>query len=368
MPSRSSRPAVFVIAEIGTSHGGDLPRARSLVDAAAEAGADCVKTQIVYADEIVHPRTGLVDLPGGPVPLYERFRSLEVKPEFFTEMAEHARSRGLSFLASVFGERSLDDLASLGADTVKIASPELNHAPLLHSVRDRGLKVILSTGVSMLSDVERGLEAAGRQQATLLHCVTAYPAPEEEYNLRVIPNLASVMGVPVGVSDHSIEPELVPAAATALGAPVIEKHLTLSRGDGGLDDPIALTPKGFAAMVAAVRHAETRPADETLAGLSDGYGDGRLEAVLGDGAKRLAASETPNYGRSNRSILATRDIAAGEPIGTHNAAILRSEKNLEPGLSPFLWEEILGVQAARPILDGSGIRFGDLFDRAAAGS
>lgn len=354
---------VSAIAEIGTSHGGDRSRARELIDAAAEAGADCIKTQIVYADEIVHPKTGAVELPGGAVPLFDRFRELEVAPDFFAEMAEHCLSRGVAFLASCFGPRSLQVLTEIGLDTVKIASPELNHAPLLRHVREAGLAAILSTGVSTLSDIERAVDLTGRAGSAIMHCVTAYPAPEEDYNLRVIGNLAAVTGVPVGVSDHSLHPELVPAAAVAVGARAVEKHFTLSRTGGGLDDRIALEPAEFSEMVAAIRGVEHRPPTEALDELGRRFGGDRLSRILGDGVKRLAPSEQPNYGRSNRSILATRDIAAGEPIDDDNAAALRSEKNLEPGLSPFHWDDIRGARAARDIPDGNGIRWEHLLAR-----
>ncbi|NBF40684.1 MAG: spore coat protein [Spirochaetes bacterium] len=354
---------VSAIAEIGTSHGGDRSRARELIDAASEAGADCIKTQIVYADEIVHPKTGAVELPGGAVPLFERFRELEVAPDFFAEMAEHCMSRGVAFLASCFGPRSLRVLTEIGLDTVKIASPELNHAPLLQLVREAGLAAVLSTGVSTLSDIERAVNVTGRSETAIMHCVTAYPAPEEDYNLRVIGHLSAVMGLPVGVSDHSLHPVLVPAAAVAVGARAVEKHFTLSRVGGGLDDRIALEPAAFSEMVAGIRDVEHRPSAEALDEIGRSFGGDRLSRILGDGVKRLAPSEQANYGRSNRSILAARDIAAGEPIGDDNAAALRSEKNLAPGLSPFHWTDIKGARAARDIRDGTGIRWEHLLAR-----
>ncbi|MFP4430821.1 MAG: N-acetylneuraminate synthase family protein, partial [Spirochaetaceae bacterium] len=232
----------FIIAEVGTAHRGDRSRALDLVDAAADAGADCVKTQIVYADEIVHRKTGLVELPGGAVPLWERFRELEAEPQLFADMAEGCRRRGITFLASCFGPRSLKELIALGAEAVKIASPELNHLPLLEAVRDAGLDVFFSTGVSTLGDIETALGAVAPQPAAILHCVTAYPAPPEEYNLRLVGALASIFGHPVGVSDHSLDPILIPTVAAALGAVCLEKHFTLERSGGGLDDPIALEP------------------------------------------------------------------------------------------------------------------------------
>jgi N-acetylneuraminate synthase len=357
----------FIIAEIGTSHLGDPRRAADLIDAAAEAGADAVKTQIVYAEEIIHAAAGHIELPGGSVPLFDRFRELEVKPEFFHDMAARCDDRGVAFLASCFGPRSLADLVGLGAGVVKIASPELNHAPLLRMVREEGRAAILSAGVATLADIARAVDLVGRGSCGVLHCITAYPAPEEEYNLRVLANLQATLGVPVGVSDHTLDSALVPAVAAAVGGRAVEKHLTLSRADSGLDDPIAQEPPAFADMVRAVRDVEavrhSESAETTLAELRDRFGSERVEAVLGTGVKEPAPSEREHYGRSNRSILATLDIGAGEIINEENAACLRSEQNTEPGLSPFLWDEIRGARAARAIPGGTGIRFEHLLDR-----
>lgn len=350
----------FVIAEIGTAHQGDRPRALELIDAAADSGADCVKTQVVYADEIVHRKTGLVELPGGAVPLWERFRELEVDPQLFADMASRCKERGVLFLASCFGERSLADLRALGSKIVKIASPELNHYPLLETVRKAGLDVVLSTGVATLGDIDAALGRLQSVGIALMHCVTAYPAPPEDYNLLLLQTLPAVFGVAVGVSDHSLDPILVPATAAALGAACIEKHFSLERSGGGLDDPIALEPQEFREMVDAIREAESAGRSEALGTLEKRYGSEQLKKVIGNGVKRLAPSEAANYGSTNRSILAVRDIQAGEPIGPQNAAILRSEKNLTPGLPPREWPVVLGARAAVPIQDGEGIRWEQL--------
>jgi sialic acid synthase SpsE len=246
----------LVIAELGTSHGGDLGRARALIDAAAAAGADCIKFQLVHADEILHPRSGFVPLPSGPVALYEQFQALERGMEFYAAVKEHTETAGCRFLCSPFGIRSARELKALGVEALKIASPELNHYPLLQEVSSYGLPLFLSSGVSLLGDIERALAITGREQVVLLHCITSYPAPEAEYNLAVLDSLRGVLGVPVGLSDHSLDPVLVPALAVLHGACAIEKHFTLSRAGSGLDDPIALDPADFHRMVAAVRRAE----------------------------------------------------------------------------------------------------------------
>jgi sialic acid synthase SpsE len=364
----------LIVAELGTGHGGDPSRARELCDAAGEAGADCIKFQIVYAHEILHPNTGEVALPGGKIRLYDRFRELEVPPEFFADLKEYVESRGLIFLCSPFGPRSAAELRALNPALVKIASPELNYTALLRETARWGIPVLLSSGVSKLGDIEEALallgaggsrgEAAGggvpAARVCLLHCVTAYPAPETDYNLRILGNLAGIFGVNVGLSDHSMDPELVPALGAAMGATVLEKHFCLSREDPGLDDPIALPPGDFSRMVRAVRKAQAAGPEETLAALAAERGKSLVEAVLGDGVKRLAPSALANYRRTNRSLHALRDIPPGAPIGPGDFAALRTEKILRPGLPPSWAEQICGRKARRFIPAGEGIRFEDL--------
>ncbi|MDR1505934.1 MAG: N-acetylneuraminate synthase family protein, partial [Treponema sp.] len=291
-----------IIAEMGTSHGGDLKKALEIVAAAAESGADGVKCQIVYADEILHPETGFVPLPCGSVPLYEAFKRLEREPEFYQAMKQEAENRGLLFLATPFGPKSAAILKEMGPEAVKIASPELNYHSLIAEIASWNVPAYLSTGVSRLGDIEDALEpfrdAGGniprRKKVCLLHCVTAYPAPAEEYNLRVIPLLSGIFGCGVGVSDHSLDPALIPVLAQSLGAAVIDKHFCLSRTDSGLDDPIALPPEKFTAMVKILRR--TFPmGKEAAAEIAAVYGAETVEKVLGDGVKRLAACEKANY-------------------------------------------------------------------------
>ncbi len=349
-----------IIAELGTGHGGDLGRVRELVAAAAEAGADCAKFQWIIADEIVHPRTGSVHLPGGAVALYEQFRALEQPASFYEECAEACRQHGLAFLCTVFGTESLDRLARLAPRRVKIASPELNHLPLLRAAAERDLHLILSTGVSRLANIERALAEVGAARCELLHCITAYPAPEDEYNLRVIPHLSALFGLPVGVSDHSIDPTLVPACATACGARRIEKHFTLDNSAGGLDDPIALVPDEFREMSALVTALSASATDDLIPILDDRFGAERVRAVLGDGVKRLAASERANYGRSNRSLHARHDLPAGTVITENNTTLLRTEHNLRPGIEPQHLQHALGAELTHDVPAGEGVRWEDL--------
>jgi len=351
---------VLVIAELGTGHQASLARARTLVDAAGEAGATCVKFQMVYADEILHPLTGEVPLPGGNIRLYDRFKQLEVPLDFFKEIKNYVEKQGLLFLCTPFGLRSARELYSLHVQAMKIASPELNFTGLLEAVATFSLPTLLSSGVAKLGDIETALDILDPRQTCLLHCVTAYPAPEEDYNLRLLPLLSGIFHVPVGVSDHSGDPVLVPSLAVAQGACVVEKHFCLSRSDPGLDDPIALVPEDFKVMVQAIRRSSEDRREETLAYLSKTYGETKIQAVLGSGQKKLAPSEKENYERTNRSIHALRDLAQGEILREGDFAVYRTEKKLRPGLGPQWEKKIVGRRVRNPIGAGEGIRFEDI--------
>ncbi len=352
-----------IIAEIGSGHSGDLAHARDLIAAAAEAGADCAKFQLIIADEIIHPRTGTVDLPTGAVPLYERFRSLERPIEFYADCAAECEKRGLRFLCTAFGVDGLAQLASLNVARVKVASPELNHLPLLRALAERELHAIVSTGVSRLADIERAVTILGAARTTVLHCITSYPAPEHEYNLRLIPHLAALLGVKVGVSDHSLDARLVPGCALACGAAAVEKHFTLSRHGTGLDDPIALSPTEFRSMTRFLETLAGQPETELVRLLTEQFGRERIQKTLGDGIKRLAESEHRNYGRSNRSLHALVELSAGDRLNRDNCALLRSEHNLRPGIAPEHFESVLGARLSATVPAGEGIRWEDLLHR-----
>jgi N-acetylneuraminate synthase len=413
-----------IIAEIGTSHQGDLPKAVELILAAKEAGADVAKFQWVYADEIIHPKTGIVQLPTGAIPLYDRFKELEQGPEFFARLKESCDRVGIEFLCTPFGMKSAMQLWALGVRRFKIASPELNHLPLIELLAATGLDLIVSSGVSRIGDIEEALEtiraarkghlphlealcpetaaevlrrmptqaeATGRLgtgqlgslshggRVTLLHCITSYPAPESEYNLLLLRSLREVFGVETGLSDHSLDPVLVPAVTAALGGTMVEKHFTLSNDTDGLDDPIALNPAKFKTMVDAVRKVEAcvpRPAVaaagqstavkaehevvERLGAAGLSFDPEKVRNLLGTGVKALAPSERENYGRTNRSIHALRALKAGTLIRAEDLAIIRTEKVLRPGIHPRHAASIIGKRLSADVPDGEGIRWIDL--------
>ena len=268
-------------------------------------------------------------------------------------------------MCSPFGLRSARELLKLHPAHIKIASPELNHFPLLRETASYGIPLILSSGVSRLSDIEKALESTiSAPDRILLHCITSYPAPEEEYNLNVLENLSAIFGIKVGISDHSLDPELVPVLALACGACVIEKHITLSRSDPGLDDPVALTPDLFAHMVEAVRSFEGKNKADIVSIMAKKHGAERIKKILGSGKKELAESERTNYTRTNRSIHYMRNIEAGKKIKPDDIAILRTEKILTPGISPEYFDMMVGAVLAHDVENGAGVRWEDVIRRS----
>ena len=367
-----------IIAEIGTSHEGSVEKAKQLIDAAAESGADTIKFQWVYADEILHPDTGFVKLPTGNIPLYERFKQLECDKSFYIQMQDYVHSKGCKFCCSPFGLRSMKELLSINPDIVKIASPELNHYMMLEYLADYRAKqegekvpVIISSGVSKLCDIEKALEILGRDGISLLHCITSYPAPEEEYNLNVITNLMGIFGVEAGVSDHSLDPVLVPCLSVLCGGSIIEKHITLSRLTDGLDDPVALDPEQFALMVhtlhqteASIRHYGKELARQrAIEQFAEQYGKEKVIKSLGNGIKELAPAELANYERTNRSLHYMKAMKAGHIITPDDIAVLRTEKVLTPGCSPEFYSLLLGKKLTRDVENGSGVNLADFMEQ-----
>lgn len=361
---------MFIIAEIGTSHGGNINKAKKLIDCALNAGADAVKFQWVYADEILHPNTGYVTLPGGKIRLYDKYKELEVSPSFFLECKEYAKSKKIKFICTPFGLKSLKELVKINPDYIKIASPELNHIPLLKSLanirKEKDIPIIISSGVSTLNDIEKALSILGNRNITLLHCVTFYPAPEEEYNLKVLKTLSEKFNIPVGVSDHSLNPVLVPALSFAMGGTMIEKHITLSKTTDGLDDPVALTEEQFSQMCfcinqckALLKRYEEKGIDLIIQQMKDEFSNEVVNKVLGSGEKKLAPIEEQNYGRTNRSLHFMRDMQKGELIKESDIGILRTEKELTPGISPEFYDSVINRTLTRDISAGEGVQLKD---------
>lgn len=363
----------LIIAEIGTSHQGDINKAIELVDLAVSAGANAVKFQWVYADEILHPNTGFVQLPTGNVSLYDRFKQFECDFDFYKTIKDYVKSKNVKFVCSPFGIKSLQELLQLNPDYVKIASPELNHFPMLKALAEyrqnqekQGIEpipVILSSGVSLLKDIEKAISILGKKNISLLHCITSYPAPEDEYNLKLVENLRNIFGIPTGVSDHSKDPVLVPTLAVAFGAEIIEKHITISNETDGLDDPIALNGEQFALMchcinqtnVALKHYGKSVGFEKIVNQLKESYDAEKISSVIGSGQKYLAPSELNNYGRTNRSLHYMKDFSKGTKITENDIGVLRTEKILTPGISPEFFDDICGANLKCDVCSGEGV-------------
>ena len=234
---------VFVIAEAGVNHNGNVELAHALIDAAADAGADAVKFQTFTAE---------LDPPG---PRREALRPLILPLDAYGPLKSHAQAIGLEFISSPFDVESLRFLVDeVGVNTIKIASGQHDNWPLLRAAKQSGLDVILSTGMTTLHEVRRALHRLQNVRVTL-HCVSAYPCPTEEANVQAIATMARYFGILVGYSDHTIDDPAIPGQAVALGATVIEKHLTLDRSMDGPDHRASLEPHEFTAMVVFIKNA-----------------------------------------------------------------------------------------------------------------
>jgi len=358
----------LIIAELGTSHKGKLEKAFNMIDAVADSGCDAVKVQIVYADEILHPKSGKVKLPCGDVLLYERFKELEAPLSFYKKIREYAHKKRLMFSASVFGMKSLKDLFALSPEFFKLASPELNHYPLIREMAKKDVPIVLSTGVSRLADIEYAISEIRRVNEGLplaiLHCITSYPAPEREYNVSVIENLSRIFSIPTGLSDHSLHPFFIPLLSLAFSSCIIEKHLCLSKNEDGLDDKIALEPNDFSLMCKVLRKMEGQNKDAIIQSLlNEGFSRDRIEKAIGEGDKRLARSEEQNYDRTNRSLHYVRDLKKGCILKKDDVLIVRTEKVLSVGLSPKFYDVVLGAVLQKDVKGGEGISFDDIIAR-----
>jgi N,N'-diacetyllegionaminate synthase len=321
---------VFVIAEAGVNHNGDLELARRLVDAAADAGADAVKFQTFRAEAVAAadaPKAAYqLETTGGEESQLEMLRALELGEDAHAELKRAAEERGLVFLSTPFDAASVALLDGLKVDAFKVSSADLTNAPLLEEIASRGRPVLLSTGMADLEEIAAALAVLGDVGTILLHCVSSYPAPPEEANLRALRNMAERFGVPVGYSDHTVGYE-VALAAVALGACALEKHVTLDRALPGPDHRASLEPGELAELVRSVRTVETS---------------------LGDGVKRPTESELANRSLARRSLHAAADLAPGTVLAGDMLVALRPGSGIPPGRLA----EVIGRRLARPLAAG----------------
>jgi len=305
----------FVVAEAGVNHNGDMALARRLVDAAADAGADAVKFQTFRTDALVSrvaPKAGYqVETTGAGESQRTMLARLELNEAQHAELRDRAAGRGIVFFSAPFDEASADTLERLGVAVFKVPSGEITNTPFLRHIASKGRPMILSTGMSTLAEVDAAVAAireAGDPPLVVLHCLSAYPAPPAEVNLRAMAVLRDRYGVPAGFSDHTLGID-VSLAAAALGAAVIEKHITLDKTLPGPDHRASLEPAEMAALVRGIR---------------------TIESALGDGAKRAMPSEEDTRNVARKSLVAARALKAGERLTRAAIAIKRPGTGIPP--------------------------------------
>ncbi|EAU75550.1 N-acetylneuraminate synthase [Synechococcus sp. RS9916] len=321
---------VLIIAEAGVNHNGSVKMAKELIDAASSAGADVVKFQTFkasslvtnYASKATYQQTNTDPLESQ----LNMLKSLELSEDDHYSLIDYCQSKGIVFLSTAFDLLSIDFLRKTHPVFWKIPSGEITNLPYLRSIGSFNMPVLLSTGMCTLGDIETAiniLENAGtsRSNITVLHCTTEYPAPFDEVNLNSIPAIAKAFGTSVGYSDHTTGIS-VPIAAVALGATVIEKHLTLNRSLPGPDHKASLEPSEFAAMVDGIRS---------------------VVSSLGDGIKRPTSSETKNLIIARKSIVAATPIKVGDRFTSSNLTTKRPGS----GISPIYWDSLLGKSSTR---------------------
>lgn len=327
---------VKVIAEAGVNHDGDEQLAHELIDIAVEAAADAVKFQTfdpealtsVHADSTPYQRER-----DGSADQRSMLRRLMLPADSWERLRHHCDAAGIEFLSTPFDLASARMLVDLGVGALKLSSGELTNTPFLASVADMGVPLLVSTGMGDAAEVAEAVSAcAGAPALTLLHCVSAYPAPVQEANLRAIPAMAVAHGCPVGWSDHTLGMTTA-IAAVALGATVVEKHFTSDPTRPGPDHAASLDPAALAEYVQAVRDCA---------------------ASLGDGVKRPMPSEAENAPLVRRSWHATRNLVAGEVVGADDVTALRPALGTSPAVP------VVGMRMAHDVDAGAPIRPADL--------
>jgi len=325
---------VLVIAEAGVNHNGDLEIAKRLVAAAAEAGADAVKFQTFRADEVASPQADRAEYQVRNSRVQSQsqldmLRGLELDRAAHFEIAEYAKLKRILFLSSPFDGPSADLLDEVGVPLFKLGSGEITNIPLLRHVARKRKRIILSTGMATLGEVAhalRILQMEGNDDIVLMHCVTQYPAPAAEVNLRAMQAMAATLHLPVGYSDHT-EGNEIAFAATALGACCIEKHFTLSRTMEGCDQAASQEPRELKALVRGIRN---------------------IELALGDGIKRPAPCEMPNRLLVRRSVFAVEEI----PLGRVLTAAMLACKRPGTGIPAERFDELVGRRTGRSFRAG----------------
>jgi N,N'-diacetyllegionaminate synthase len=326
----SIKHKTFIIAEAGVNHNGSLDLAKNMIEAAASAGADAVKFQTFNAENLVCGDTLKAayqkSVTDANETQFDMLRRLELDKEAHEILFNYCKEIGIQFISSPFDIEGIDLLCSLGVDIIKIPSGEITNLPYLRKIGMLGKEVILSAGMSTLGEIGEALDVivnSGTQlcKITVLHCNTEYPTSMEDVNLLAMQTIAQTFKVKTGYSDHTLGIE-VPVAAVALGASIIEKHFTLDRNLPGPDHKASMVPDELVEMVKCIRN---------------------VEIALGSRIKKPSPSELRNINIVRKSIVAGKSIRKGEIFTETNLTVKRPGS----GISPMLWDDVIGNRAVR---------------------
>lgn len=321
--------STFIIAEAGVNHNGSIELAKQLIDVASDAGADAVKFQTFKAEKLVTKKSEKAEyqkqnLQDGDDSQFNMLKKLELDIETHKELMAYCDSKNIMFLSTPFDHDSIELLNDLGLDIFKIPSGEITNLPYLRHIGSLNKKVVLSTGMADIGEIEDALNViieAGikKEDITVLHANTMYPTPMKDVNLKAMVTIGYAFDVAYGYSDHTLGIE-VPVVAVAMGASCIEKHFTLDKNMEGPDHKASLEPDDLKAMVKAIRN---------------------IESALGSGVKKPSPSEIPNMMIARKSIVAKQPIKTGDIFTEENLAVKRPGS----GISPMRWDEIIGMKA-----------------------
>jgi len=321
---------VFIIAEAGVNHNGSLEISKRMVDAACSAGADAIKFQTFKAENLVTRKASKSDYQCNNTKKgesqFDMLKNLELDISAHKELIRYCKEKKITFLSTPFDLESIGFLYNLGLAIFKIPSGEITNLPYLRKIGSLKRKIILSTGMSTLKEISNVLNILVRggtkkENISVLHCNTAYPTPFEDVNLKAMITIKNKFKIEVGYSDHTLGIE-VPIAAVALGATIVEKHFTLDRNMEGPDHRSSLDPKELKNMVDCIRN---------------------IEKALGNARKKPSLSELDNKKLVRKSIVAAKEIKMGEAFTIDNIVAKRPAT----GLSPLLWDRLLGKRAKR---------------------
>lgn len=319
--------SVYIIAEAGVNHNGSFALACKLVDAAKEAGADCIKFQTFKSENLVSRSAKKAEyqkMTTGDSSQQDMLKKLELSFDEFIQLKNYCEKVGICFLSTPFDFDSIDFLDSINMPFWKVPSGEVTNLPYLLAIAKTGKPIVMSTGMCTLQEIRAAidvLQANGAKEIKLLHCNTEYPTPFEDVNLKAMQTMRDEFQVEVGYSDHTKGIE-VPIAAVSLGATIIEKHFTLDRNMEGPDHKASLEPQELAEMVCCIRN---------------------IEKALGSGDKMPSPSEKKNIAVARKSIVAKSKIKAGDTLTENNITVKRPGT----GISPMKWFEVLGTKAVK---------------------